>query len=456
MATILFDAFPGTGHYNGSLQLAHLLRKAGHNIVYAGSNEFKEKISRQNFGFYSLPPFIVSSYDEGAKFDYWIECFMGVFNNSRIDKALEVINEYDNVIKKVKPDLIILDSNYIQKACVYRKYGIKVICFETMVSQHYAINLPPYGSTYVPKNSRFSRIYCDFLWASHEYYIRFRFLYSRLLYLNNDSHSIYRKLAHKYGIALEKWKNIRRMNKTKVIPKDMTELILTPKSFDFPRPERQNIFYTCSPIDMDRDNTILDNRYLSIREYILDLKKKNDRTKFIFASLGTFSEANPNREKRFIKTLIEYCNSQTNHHIVLSIGRTFNIQTLSAIPDNLHIFNYIPQLDILKHCDFMITHGGMNSILECIMNEVPMIVYPLISGWDQNGNAARVVYHQIGISGNFNSISKKDLQIKVNSIIENMKYYKKNISDLNKKVRQEQINNNSVNIIEELLSINTK
>jgi zeaxanthin glucosyltransferase len=47
----------------------------------------------------------------------------------------------------------------------------------------------------------------------------------------------------------------------------------------------------------------------------------------------------------------------------------------------------------------VINHGGMNTIYECIMAEKPMIVFPLSLKTDQNGNAARVVFHEIGVRG---------------------------------------------------------
>jgi UDP:flavonoid glycosyltransferase YjiC (YdhE family) len=46
----------------------------------------------------------------------------------------------------------------------------------------------------------------------------------------------------------------------------------------------------------------------------------------------------------------------------------------------------------------VVTHGGINTIDECVLNEVPMLVY---CGWetDMAGNTARVAYHGIGIAG---------------------------------------------------------
>ena len=38
---------------------------------------------------------------------------------------------------------------------------------------------------------------------------------------------------------------------------------------------------------------------------------------------------------------------------------------------------------LLRHCDMVINHGGINTIVECIMAEKPMVVFPLSLQWDQ-------------------------------------------------------------------------
>jgi UDP:flavonoid glycosyltransferase YjiC (YdhE family) len=53
-------------------------------------------------------------------------------------------------------------------------------------------------------------------------------------------------------------------------------------------------------------------------------------------------------------------------------------------------------VEVLAMADCAITHGGFGSVIECIVNEVPMIVYsPSLT--DQDGNASRVVFHGVGV-----------------------------------------------------------
>ena len=451
MATILFDPIASTGHYNGSLQLARLLKQAGHQIVYIGPSEFKAKILQAGFLFYIFQPFTVKSSGKRDTFLYWIDCFISFFNDWRMKQMLKMLEELNEIIKKIDPDLILLDSNYIQKIAYYGKHKNKIAFFETMVSEHYAPNIPPYNSTFIPKNNFFSKIYVDFLWFCREFHLRYRTIKARLVYFNNDFHSICRKLSSEYGIELEKWKDAKRMTQTKVIPKNVTELIIPPLPFDFPRPEKPNVIHIGPLVNINRDNQILDGRYINVINHIKNLKQKDKNVTFIYASLGTMSEVSPAREKKFINALLKHCNSNKSCHIVFSVGNNYDIHKLPVIPENLHIFNKIPQLDILKHCDLMITHGGMNSLTECVLNKVPAIVYPLAKHWDQNGNAARVAYHGIGIRGSFKKISAKNLQANIEKMLANYNFYKANMINMNEKMDIEKAAKECVKIVEALI-----
>jgi len=45
----------------------------------------------------------------------------------------------------------------------------------------------------------------------------------------------------------------------------------------------------------------------------------------------------------------------------------------------------------------LVTHGGLNTVKEAILSEVPMLVIP--GKWDAPGNGARVEFHGIGLLG---------------------------------------------------------
>lgn len=88
----------------------------------------------------------------------------------------------------------------------------------------------------------------------------------------------------------------------------------------------------------------------------------------------------------------------------------------------------MPQSALLPHCDAMITHGGMNTVKECICAGVPMLVYPLNAHVEQPGNAARVVYHGLGLAGNLIHETETGIQKKVLSLLETPEFKQRVLS----------------------------
>lgn len=71
--------------------------------------------------------------------------------------------------------------------------------------------------------------------------------------------------------------------------------------------------------------------------------------------------------------------------VIISVGKKFDVGKLKNVPLNIHVYNSVPQLEVLKMADVFVTHGGMNSISEALIFGVPMVVIPFVS--DQPVNA---------------------------------------------------------------------
>lgn len=93
----------------------------------------------------------------------------------------------------------------------------------------------------------------------------------------------------------------------------------------------------------------------------------------------------------------------------------------------------IPQFTILSMIDVFLTHGGPNSIMESIYQLTPMLVFPLNDVYDQNGNEARVKYHQVGLLMNLND-SEQKIKNSINKVLANYDYYQKNLTLIRQKI----------------------
>lgn len=111
----------------------------------------------------------------------------------------------------------------------------------------------------------------------------------------------------------------------------------------------------------------------------------------VYISLGTlFSQA-----PAFYRFCFDALGGRP-YRVILSAGAKTALADLEPIPPNFVVKNYVPQLEVLEGADVFITHGGMNSVSEGLLNGVPLVVFP--QGADQFDVAARVAELGAGVS----------------------------------------------------------
>jgi zeaxanthin glucosyltransferase len=80
-------------------------------------------------------------------------------------------------------------------------------------------------------------------------------------------------------------------------------------------------------------------------------------------------------DREYYERVIEAFRRRPKCHLILSLGAKLDAASFDQAPENVHIFDYVPQLEVLRRADLMLTHGGIGAINECILFVVPMIAY---------------------------------------------------------------------------------
>ena len=132
----------------------------------------------------------------------------------------------------------------------------------------------------------------------------------------------------------------------------------------------------------------------------------------------------------------------------MSIGKTLKKEQLGVIPNNFNIYNFVPQIEVLKRTDLFITHGGMNSTSEAMYFGVPLIVVPQVA--NQPIVEKRIEDLELGRVINKNNISSNIIRNYANEIL-NDDRYKDNMMKMRTKVRQAGGENRAVELINDLL-----
>lgn len=63
--------------------------------------------------------------------------------------------------------------------------------------------------------------------------------------------------------------------------------------------------------------------------------------------------------------------------LLISASELANSDELGALPPNVVIARYVPQLAVLARAAAFVTHGGANSVMEAIAHGVPLLIAPL-------------------------------------------------------------------------------
>jgi MGT family glycosyltransferase len=107
----------------------------------------------------------------------------------------------------------------------------------------------------------------------------------------------------------------------------------------------------------------------------------------IYFSLGSLGSADVPLMRRVIA-----CLAATPYRYIVSKGPLH--EEIELAP-NMAGAEFLPQTSVIPLCQLVITHGGNNTVTECLHYGKPMVVLPLF--WDQHDNAQRMDELGLGI-----------------------------------------------------------
>ncbi|GED03843.1 macrolide family glycosyltransferase [Bacillus atrophaeus] len=198
-------------------------------------------------------------------------------------------------------------------------------------------------------------------------------------------------------------------------------------------PEAFNIVFM--PRSFQIKNETFDDRFCFIgpslgkrseQERLL-LKEKGDRP-LMLISLGTAFNAWP----EFYQMCMEAFGG-AEWHVIMSVGKSIEPDSLGDIPDNFTVRQRVPQLDVLTEADVFISHGGMNSTMEAMNEGVPLVVIPQMH--EQELTAQRVEELGLGIYLPKEEVSVPRLQQAIGNIFSDKEIHSR-VKDMQKDVKE--------------------
>lgn len=444
MKTILFELFPAQSHHLMAFKTAKLLKDAGHRVIFGSVPEMQEIIQRHGFEYHFIPLWVVPPF--GQKLYMKMKGIPLPNKKERLDEVHKNVEAFNQQVKPIKPDIVLLDRHLIIiNALFYKNLGIPVAFICAMPDPERAANVPPFSSGFIPQKTWFSEKYISSLWFSDYFKLKLRIFQSQLTYPGINDLFIYRKLAEEFGYNPNEI--LIPMDSSGYHAQTTPRIVLSATDLDFPRPEIKGVYKIGPLIDFpEDDNQSKDSRYEAMKRII-----KKGESSVIYCSLGMLVGFCTKRKISLYRKIKKVALLSKDDFFILCTGDDLDNANLIPLPPNMFVFNSLPQKDLIKYCTIMINHGGLNSITECIFNEVPVLAYPPSQMADHSSNSARLVYHGLGLRGKIWRDSPKAVLKKINQIKANYDWYINNIRQMKQKFEKKNNSTEVVNIIESII-----
>ncbi|MDQ6829970.1 MAG: glycosyl transferase family 1, partial [Gemmatimonadota bacterium] len=112
----------------------------------------------------------------------------------------------------------------------------------------------------------------------------------------------------------------------------------------------------------------------------------------VYASLGTLLQS---AKPRTFRAIAKACAGRGAQLVITVGGAAGAREALRALPGEPIVVDFAPQLDIIARSTLVITHGGLNTVLESLSHGVPLVAMPI--AFDQPGVCARVERSGAGV-----------------------------------------------------------
>lgn len=332
MACIFFFSLPAYGHVNPTLPLVRELVSRGHRVLYYNASPFREKIEAAGAQLVPIDDFIPPAPED---IDRRVGKDFALLVEMAADTVLALEDRVAQDIAAHRPACVVGDSVCIWGKLLARRHGLPFVCSTTSL----AFN------------------------------------------------------AHTAGMMKQRPAEILSM--LLGMPRINRKLrLLQARGYDAPSvisliqndAETPTVVYT-SRLFQPMAETF-GSRYAFVGPLVMQRYPRQKHARpLVYVSLGTILNNAPDFYRSVLRAL-----SGMACDAVLSIGDAVDPASLGFLPDSVHIFPRVNQMEVLASADVFLTHCGMNSVSESLLCGVPMVLFP------QHGeeNAVAIRCEQVG------------------------------------------------------------
>jgi UDP:flavonoid glycosyltransferase YjiC (YdhE family) len=394
MASILCVTNGLPGLLYTSLELARRLAADGHQLTYASFPEARATVEDHGIEFLELAPsryeaFLATDAEHGL----WRRLRTIERRRERAAAATGV-DGFVRDLRTVAPDLVLIDGELHEHIVAASVTGVPIALLNTFVSIWRHPGLPPPHRMVLPGvGLAGTRLGCALLWLELRLKKARRAWAHSVGRIGCDRLSLLRRLARTSGFDLRA-ETDRSQWPIPLTYRRLPVLSLHAREFEFRQGAPARVHFVGPMVSehrIDRRTTAEDRQRL---QRIFDRRRagEGERT-LVYAGFGSFFSSDVGLVRRLVEGVVE-----ADRELIVSLGGRIDPATLGPLPEGTHAFAWVPQAELLRHVDAAVIHGGINTIDECVLAGVPMLVYCGFET-DMGGSTARLVHHGLGIAG---------------------------------------------------------
>lgn len=389
--------FPG--HLNPTLSVAKELQGRGHQVAFIARRDGVSRIERAGFDVHEIG---IEQYPLGA-----LAAFQERLGESSGRKALELtkgdlvnqlhvaFRDMPAIVKDVAPDGMLIDQLSAAANSVAERFGIPFVTLANALPMNEDPSVPP----------------PVFGWKHGTGpLMRFR---------NKLGWGLFREFVKSYKNTLNEYRlewNLPAYQSMEETRSQLADIWQSPVGFEFPGRQLNPWCHQVGPLISPAAREPIDFPY-----------ERLDERPLVYASMGTLQ----NRQSHVFHKIIDACEG-LGCQLVVSLGNDAS-EMKQKLPSWPIVVNVAPQLELLKRAVLTITHAGLNTALESLVNGVPMVAIPITN--DQPAVASRIRFAGIGKVVSLQGLNVAKLRSAVSKVLEQDEF-RDNATKLGKRIAE--------------------
>ena len=430
-----------TGMLNASLALVQQLAQAGHRITYASPAELSAPVIAQGIAYVQLVPWVFQPKEPPLSRWQKLRTL-----RSRQQWAVDAlgVQTFVPVLQDLAPDLVLIDIEMHPHimAAVMHQLPVALLC--PFLSIWRRPNLPPIHTDIVPGEGwRGGRLGIAWQWLRYGWRKWQETQRDRWRRMGLDHISVMHCYARQLGYPARASFGFNQW----LVPyphRQLPILCLHASELDFPHAPDPSMGYLGPMVLENRQDLQVEPATHAALAQLFDTCQASGRS-LIYCGCSSLAKA----DGQFLQRIVAAVAGCLQWNLVLGLGGQLDPEQLGNLPPNVYAFGWAPQLTVLQQADCAIINSGSHSITECIHYGVPMLVYSLNRA-DQNGNAARVRYHGLGITGDLRGDDAAQMRRHIQALLSEQTY-RIGVNQMRDRCRCYTNGNRAAHVVESLL-----